>query len=63
MRQDVLVHTTPKLTEDLEVTGPIKALLYVSTDAPNTDFTAKLVDVHPNGQPFRCGQFGRWSRD
>ena len=33
----------------MEVTGPIKAMLYVSTSAPDTDFTAKLVDVFPDG--------------
>ncbi len=48
-RPDVLVYTTPALSEKMEVTGLIKAVLYVSTDAPSTDFTAKLVDVHPDG--------------
>ena len=33
----------------MEVTGPIKAILYTATDAPDTDWTAKLVDVHPSG--------------
>jgi predicted acyl esterase len=51
-RPDVLVYTSPVLTEDLEVTGPIRAQLYVSTSANDTDFTAKLVDVFPNGQPL-----------
>ena len=35
--------------EDLEVTGPIKLMLYASSSAPDTDFTAKLVDVGPCG--------------
>jgi predicted acyl esterase len=52
-RQDVLVYTTPSLPQDVEVTGAIS--LYVSTTAPNTDFTAKLVDVHQAGgfKPLR----------
>jgi putative CocE/NonD family hydrolase len=36
----------------MEVTGPVHAVLYVSTDAPCTDFTAKLVDVHPDGAAY-----------
>lgn len=51
-RSDVLVYTTSALSEKMEVTGPIKAILYVSTDAPSTDFTAKLVDVHPDGSAY-----------
>src|SRR5215470_8598498 len=48
-RGDVLVFTTPPFTQDFEVTGPITAELYVSSSAVDTDFTAKLVDVWPNG--------------
>ncbi len=48
-RPDVLVYTSSTLKKDMEVTGPIKVELYVSTSAPDTDFTAKLVDVFPNG--------------
>lgn len=48
-RSDVLVYSTPPLKENLRVTGPVSAVLYVSTDAPDTDFTAKLVDVYPDG--------------
>lgn len=48
-RSDVLVFTTPPFTQDFEVTGPITADLYVSSSAVDTDFTAKLVDVWPNG--------------
>jgi hypothetical protein len=48
-RADVLVYTSPPLKHDLEVTGPVRAVLYVSTSAPDTDFTAKLVDVAPDG--------------
>ena len=38
------------LKHDLEVTGPVRMLLYASTSAHDTDFTAKLVDVFPNGE-------------
>ena len=49
MRGDVLCYTSEPLTEDLEVTGPIFVTLCATTDGPDTDWTAKLVDVHPNG--------------
>lgn len=55
-RQDVLVYTTPVLGHDVEVTGPVSLILYVSTSAPSTDFTAKLVDVHPNGSAFNVSE-------
>ncbi|HEY4818732.1 MAG TPA: CocE/NonD family hydrolase [Candidatus Acidoferrum sp.] len=48
-RNDVLVYTTPALTKDVEVTGPVSLELYVSSSAVDTDFTGKLVDVWPNG--------------
>jgi putative CocE/NonD family hydrolase len=48
-RKDVLVYTTPAFSSDFETTGPIAAELYVSSSAVDTDFTAKLVDVSPNG--------------
>ena len=48
-RQDVLVYSTPPLERDLEVTGPVVLDLYASTSAADTDFTAKLVDVAPDG--------------
>jgi len=46
---DVLVYTTPPLDHDLEVTGPVRLELFVSSSAVDTDFTAKLVDVSPDG--------------
>ena len=48
-RNDVLVYSTPPLEKDTEITGPIKMYLFAATTAIDTDFTAKLVDVHPNG--------------
>jgi putative CocE/NonD family hydrolase len=49
-RQDVLVYTTPPLTHDVEVTGPVELVLYASSSARDTDFTGKLVDVYPDGR-------------
>jgi len=49
-RKDVLVYTSAPMKRDLEVTGPIHVVLYASTSALDTDFTAKLVDVFPNGE-------------
>jgi|MDTB01.3.fsa_nt_gb hypothetical protein len=51
-RQDVLCYTTAPLDADLEVTGPIKVHLSAATSARDTDFVAKLVDVHPDGDAF-----------
>ena len=51
-RQDVLVYTTPALSQPLEVTGPVKLILWAATSAPDTDFTAKLVDVDDAGKAF-----------
>ncbi|EEU38477.1 uncharacterized protein NECHADRAFT_102257 [Fusarium vanettenii 77-13-4] len=51
-RRDMLVYTTPPLTEGVEVTGPLKAVLSVSSSAKDTDFTAKLVDVYPDGKAY-----------
>ena len=48
-RDDVLVYSTPPLEHDVEVTGPISVTLFASSSAFDTDFTAKLVDVEPNG--------------
>jgi hypothetical protein len=48
-RADVLVYTSEVMTAGLEVTGPIVVTLYAASTASNTDFTAKLVDVHPGG--------------
>ncbi len=49
-REDVLIFSTPVLPQNIEVTGPITAHLYVSSSAPDTDITCKLVDVHPDGR-------------
>jgi putative CocE/NonD family hydrolase len=49
-RHDVLCYTSEPLAEPVEVIGPVLAVLHVSSSAPDTDFTAKLVDVAPDGR-------------
>ncbi len=49
-RADVLVYTTDPLTDDLEVTGPVQARLFAASSAPDTDWTVRLLDVHPDGR-------------
>jgi len=48
-RSDVLKYETDSLSSAVEIAGPVVAELAVSTDAEDTDFTVKLVDVYPNG--------------
>jgi putative CocE/NonD family hydrolase len=48
-RDDVLVYTTPPLEKDMEIVGPVRAVLHASTEGRDTDFTAKLVEVRPGG--------------
>ncbi len=55
-RPDVLVYTSDFLTEDLEVTGPVKVALHAPSDAPDTDFVAKLVDVYPDGHAYQMAE-------
>jgi putative CocE/NonD family hydrolase len=54
-RNDVLVFETAPLPRDVEITGPIEVRLWVSTSAPDTDFTAKLIDVHPPNPDYPHG--------
>lgn len=51
-REDVLVFTSETLNEPLEVTGRIRARLWISSDAPDTDFFLRLCDVYPDGRSF-----------
>jgi len=51
-RPDVIVFTSEPLTEPLEVTGRVRVKLWASSDAPDTDFAAKLCDVYPDGRSF-----------
>jgi putative CocE/NonD family hydrolase len=48
-RDDVLIYSTPPLAQDTEITGPVSVELFAKSSAPDTDFTAKLVDVWPDG--------------
>ena len=48
-RDDYLRFATPPLDKDVTISGPVKVELYASTDGPDTDFMAKLVDVYPDG--------------
>ena len=50
LRDDVLVFSTSVLDDPVEATGPVSAVLFVSSSAVDTDFTAKLVDVFPDGR-------------
>jgi putative CocE/NonD family hydrolase len=54
-RNDVLVFQTPPLDHDVEVTGRLMVRLWASSSAPDTDFTAKLVDVYPPTADFPAG--------
>ena len=54
-RGDVLSFQTEPLQEDVDVTGPIEMHLWASSSAVDTDFTAKLVDVHPPGDDYPEG--------
>jgi putative CocE/NonD family hydrolase len=55
-RRDVLLYTSDVLHEELEATGPVKVVLYASSDAVDTDFVAKLVDVHPDGSSYNMAE-------
>ena len=56
LRPDVLVYTSDALREGVEVSGPIDVTLYVSSDARDTDFTIKLIDVHPDGKAYNLDE-------
>ncbi|WP_290813323.1 CocE/NonD family hydrolase [Halovivax sp.] len=54
-RDDVVVFRTPPLEEPAEIAGPIRVAVYGSTDGPDTDFTAKLIDEYPPSEAFPNG--------
>ena len=63
MRADVLVYTTPPLAHPVEVMGPVKVTLYLSSDRKDTDLTIKLIDVGPDGKAYNLNdtiQRVRW---
>jgi putative CocE/NonD family hydrolase len=55
-RNDVLVYSTDPLKEGVEISGPVEITLYVSSDAKDTDFTVKLVDVYPDGKAYNLDE-------
>lgn len=55
-RNDILVYTTDVLSEGVEVSGFIESTLYVSSDAKDTDFTIKLLDVYPDGTAYNLDE-------
>jgi uncharacterized protein len=54
-RPDVLSFATPPLAREIEIVGPVTLRLWVASDGPDTDFTAKLIDVHPPGRDYPEG--------
>jgi putative CocE/NonD family hydrolase len=54
-RADVLVFRTPALADDVEVSGPITVELWIASDCPDTDFTAKLIDEYPKNEDYPNG--------
>jgi hypothetical protein len=54
-RPDVVVFQTAPLREAVQIVGPVEVELFVATDAPDTDFTVKLVDVHPPSADYPRG--------
>ena len=55
-RQDILVYTSEPFKEGTEVSGPITPTLYVSSDARDTDFTVKVLDVYPDGRAYNLDE-------
>jgi putative CocE/NonD family hydrolase len=70
-RPDVLVYTSQTLERDLEVVGPVSAVLHAATTGVSSDFVVKLCDVHPDGRTFNVcdgivrttGDVGEWPVD
>ena len=55
-RRDILVYTSAPFKQGIEMSGPINVTLYVSSDAKDTDFTVKVVDVDPNGPAYNLDE-------
>jgi putative CocE/NonD family hydrolase len=55
-RPDVLVYTSDPFKDGIELTGPITPTLYVSSDAKDTDFTVKILDVYPDGTAYNLDE-------
>jgi len=55
-RPDILVYTSEPLKDGIEASGPIEVTLFVSSDAKDTDFTVKLIDVLPDGTAYNLDE-------
>ena len=55
-RDDILVYTSAPFTDGLELSGSITPTLYVSSDAKDTDFTVKVIDVYPDGRAYNLDE-------
>ncbi len=55
-RRDILVYTSAPFQQGIEISGPVQVTLYVSSDAKDTDFTVKVVDVDPNGPAYNLDE-------
>ena len=55
-REDILVYTSEPFKEGTEITGPITPTLYVSSNVKDTDFTVKVIDVHPDGRAYNLDE-------
>jgi len=55
-RNDILVYTSEPFKKGTEVSGPISPTLYVSSDAKDTDFTVKVLDVYPDGRAYNLDE-------
>jgi putative CocE/NonD family hydrolase len=55
-REDVLVYTSEPFKDGVEISGPIVPTLYVSSDAKDTDFTVKVLDVYPDGRAYNLDE-------
>jgi putative CocE/NonD family hydrolase len=56
LRNDVLVYTTEPLKEGMELSGPIEATIYLSSDRKDTDVTVKVIDVYPDGKAYNLDE-------
>jgi uncharacterized protein len=61
-RPDVLTYTTEPLEQDLDITGPLRMVLYASSSAVDTDFHARLTDVFPDGRAIQLQAGGLRTR-
>ena len=55
-RNDILVYTSEPFKKGTEVSGPIEPTVYVSSDAKDTDFTVKVLDVYPDGRAYNLDE-------